>query len=34
MSFTSVTSVSFSAAAAKPGEHVIDIGCTGDTLLN
>jgi len=33
--FTSVTSVSFSAAAAKPGEHVVDIGCgTGDTLLD
>ena len=32
--FTSVTSVSLGAAAAKPGEHVIDIGCgTGDTLL-
>lgn len=32
--FTSVTSVSFSAASAKPGEHVVDIGCgTGDTLL-
>src|SRR4249920_3557234 len=32
--FTSVTNVSLSAAAAKPGEHVIDIGCgTGDTLL-
>ncbi len=32
--FTSVTSVSLAAAAAKPGEHVIDIGCgTGDTLL-
>lgn len=32
--FTSVTSVSLDAAAAKPGEHVIDIGCgTGDTLL-
>ena len=32
--FTSVTSVSLNAAAAKPGEHVIDIGCgTGDTLL-
>ena len=33
--FTSVTSVSFKAAAAKPGEHVVDIGCgTGDTLLD
>ena len=32
--FTSVTDVSLHAAAAKPGEHVIDIGCgTGDTLL-
>jgi len=32
--FTSVTNVSLDAAAAKPGEHVIDIGCgTGDTLL-
>jgi SAM-dependent methyltransferase len=32
--FTSVTSVSLNAAAAKLGEHVIDIGCgTGDTLL-
>lgn len=32
--FTSVTSVSLDAAAAKAGEHVIDIGCgTGDTLL-
>jgi ubiquinone/menaquinone biosynthesis C-methylase UbiE len=32
--FTSVTSVSFNAAAARPGEHVVDIGCgTGDTLL-
>ena len=32
--FTSVTRVSLDAAAAKPGEHVIDIGCgTGDTLL-
>ena len=32
--FTSVTSVSFNAAAAKPGEYVVDIGCgTGDTLL-
>jgi ubiquinone/menaquinone biosynthesis C-methylase UbiE len=32
--FTSVTSVSLDAAAAQPGEHVIDIGCgTGDTLL-
>jgi ubiquinone/menaquinone biosynthesis C-methylase UbiE len=32
--FTSVTSVSLDAAAAKLGEHVIDIGCgTGDTLL-
>jgi ubiquinone/menaquinone biosynthesis C-methylase UbiE len=32
--FTSVTSVSLGAAAAKPGEHVVDIGCgTGDTLL-
>lgn len=32
--FTSVTSVSLDAAAAKQGEHVIDIGCgTGDTLL-
>jgi SAM-dependent methyltransferase len=31
---TSVTSVSLDAAAAKQGEHVIDIGCgTGDTLL-
>src|SRR3954451_1956928 len=32
--FTPVTNVSLDAAAAKPGEHVIDIGCgTGDTLL-
>lgn len=32
--FASVTSVSLRAAAAKHGEHVIDIGCgTGDTLL-
>lgn len=32
--FTSVTSVSLAAAAAKSGEHVVDIGCgTGDTLL-
>lgn len=32
--FTSVTSVSLDAAAAKPGEYVADIGCgTGDTLL-
>jgi ubiquinone/menaquinone biosynthesis C-methylase UbiE len=32
--FTSVTNVSLSTAAAKPGEHVVDIGCgTGDTLL-
>ena len=32
--FTSVTNVSVGAAAAKPGEHVVDIGCgTGDTLL-
>ena len=32
--FTSVTTVSLGAAAAKQGEHVIDIGCgTGDTLL-
>jgi ubiquinone/menaquinone biosynthesis C-methylase UbiE len=32
--FTSVTNISLDAAAAKPGEHVIDIGCgTGDTLL-
>jgi ubiquinone/menaquinone biosynthesis C-methylase UbiE len=32
--FASVTLVSLDAAAAKPGEHVIDIGCgTGDTLL-
>ena len=32
--FTSVTSVSLSAAAAKSDEHVVDIGCgTGDTLL-
>jgi ubiquinone/menaquinone biosynthesis C-methylase UbiE len=32
--FTSVTSVSLDAAAAKPDERVIDIGCgTGDTLL-
>ena len=32
--FTPVTSVSFSAAAAKSDEHVVDIGCgTGDTLL-
>jgi ubiquinone/menaquinone biosynthesis C-methylase UbiE len=32
--FTSVTSVSLGAAAAKTGEHVVDIGCgTGDTLL-
>ena len=32
--FTSVTSVSLAAAAAKQGEHVIDIGCgPGDTLL-
>lgn len=33
--FTSVTSVSFNAAAAMAGEHVVDIGCgTGDTLLD
>jgi ubiquinone/menaquinone biosynthesis C-methylase UbiE len=32
--FASVTSISLGAAAAKPGEHVVDIGCgTGDTLL-
>jgi SAM-dependent methyltransferase len=32
--FTSVTAVSLAAAAPKPSEHVIDIGCgTGDTLL-
>ena len=32
--FTSVTNVSVGAAAPKPGEHVVDIGCgTGDTLL-
>jgi SAM-dependent methyltransferase len=32
--FTTVTSVSMDAAAARQGEHVIDIGCgTGDTLL-
>src|SRR5262245_12806933 len=32
--FTSVTSVSLEAAAARSGEHVIDVGCgTGDTLL-
>ena len=32
--FTSVTSVSLSAAAAKQDEHVVDIGCgNGDTLL-
>ncbi len=32
--FTSVTRVSLAAAAAKQGEHGIDIGCgTGDTLL-
>lgn len=32
--FTSVTSVSLGAAAARQSEHVIDIGCgTGDTLL-
>jgi SAM-dependent methyltransferase len=32
--FSSVTRVSLEAAAAKPGEQVIDIGCgTGDTLL-
>jgi ubiquinone/menaquinone biosynthesis C-methylase UbiE len=32
--FTAVTSLSLGAAAAKRGEHVIDIGCgTGDTLL-
>jgi len=32
--FTSVTSVSLDAAAARLGERVIDIGCgTGDTLL-
>jgi ubiquinone/menaquinone biosynthesis C-methylase UbiE len=32
--FTSVTSFSLVAAAAKQGEHVIDIGCgPGDTLL-
>ena len=32
--FTSITSVSLDAAAARLGEHVIDIGCgTGDTLL-
>ena len=32
--FTSVTRVSLGAAAAKQGEHVIDIGCgPGDTLL-
>src|SRR4051812_64586 len=31
---TSVTSLSFDAAAPKSGEYVIDIGCgTGDTLL-
>src|SRR5215813_1234298 len=32
--FASVTSISLGAAAAKSGEHVVDIGCgTGDTLL-
>jgi SAM-dependent methyltransferase len=32
--FASVTAVSLDAAAAKPGERVVDIGCgTGDTLL-
>jgi ubiquinone/menaquinone biosynthesis C-methylase UbiE len=32
--FTSVTKVSLGAAAAKPGNHVVDVGCgTGDTLL-
>jgi SAM-dependent methyltransferase len=32
--FASVTVVSLDAAAAKPGERVVDIGCgTGDTLL-
>ena len=32
--FTSVTGVSLGAASARPGEHVVDIGCgTGDTLL-
>jgi len=33
--FTSVTSISFNAAAATAGEYVVDIGCgTGDTLLD
>lgn len=33
--FTSVTKLSFDAAAAKPGDRVIDIGCgTGDTVLD
>lgn len=32
--FTSVTKVSLGAAAAEPGDHVVDVGCgTGDTLL-
>src|ERR1700733_7432858 len=32
--FTAVTNLSLSAAAARRGDHVIDIGCgTGDTLL-
>jgi ubiquinone/menaquinone biosynthesis C-methylase UbiE len=32
--FTSVTKLSFDAAAARPGDRVVDIGCgTGDTLL-
>lgn len=32
--FTAVTALSLDAAAPKPGEHVIDVGCgTGDTML-